>query len=171
MSPIRQLLPQYPCKSGGNLARANSTRAGLFLTPPAFLRGAPCSVLLIRDARSARGSGVPFGAANRADCMRVRRRHQHPFARRGLRRFSIHFREAAHQFRTHDTNRNQALASRGFGRGAAGRVQRFPPRLSIAFQVDDFAHVDGSKSFRPDNWKLNRSAFHEFGKIIHDRHR
>ena len=170
MSPIRQHIPVPPCIAGGNLPRAYSTRAGHFLFPSRTSYGAPCRVLLSSNARTSRDGVACVLGAIRAAGMRERRGHQSPLAR-GLRRFSLGFHETPDKFGAHNSNRNQALASRGFGRGAAGRVQRFPSRLSIPLQVDDFAHAGNSKSFQSRKRKLMRGAFHADGKIIHERNR
>lgn len=139
MSFPRQFLPVLACSAGGTLARASSTCAGHFPSSSCTSLGAPCSVLLTRDARSSRDWGLSvLRDANRAACMRTKRQGTTipcvPAAS------SLRFHEAAHQLRTHHTNRNQALASLGLGRGAAGRVQRFPSRLSITVQSHNIAH-------------------------------
>jgi len=161
--------------TGGTLARAplhEVPRAGLFLTPPAFLPGAPCSVLLIRDARSARDTGVSLRAANRADCMRDRRGalpgRANGFPRRLL---SILFHEAAHQFRAHDSNRNQAgPVLRHPVRKASAGPSPAQPRSPVPFQINHFTHRGGSICFQSDNGKHMRRAFHDVGKGFHGGH-
>jgi hypothetical protein len=121
---------------GGTLARV-PPNAGHFLSPSRTSPGALCSVLLIRDARSSRVQGLHCVGANRAVCMRARR-DVLPVSRRHL---SIRFREAAHQLRTHNTNRHQSL--RLVWR-AAGIVLRTLPRPSIAPEVNDIIHKHSS---------------------------
>lgn len=161
MSPIRQASPT-PTATGGTLARVPFTgvpRAGLSYNPLRASSGAPCRVLLSRNAPSLRGLGCGvLKGANGAAGMRKGRKHRNPLAR-GFRHFSLSFHEAAHKFRTHHTDTNQALSSLGLGRGAAGRVQRhFPPRLSIPSQIDDFTHGHSNR-FRSRKRKPSGSAF------------
>lgn len=129
-----------PClASGGTLARAHSTRAGLFPYPSRTSHGALCSVLLDRDARSARARGSASVAANRADCTETRRGHQ----ARPRRHSSLRFRETAHQLRRHHTDAHQPSR---LGLGAAGLVLRNAlPRPSILGQVNNELQIAQSK--------------------------
>jgi hypothetical protein len=162
VSPTRQ--PRR-FASGGNLARAYSTRAGLSRYPTRTSQGAPCSVPLTRDARSRRDIGAHCARANRAVCMRKGRGLAMPLQWLPL-HFSFPFREAAHEFRAHNANRHQPSRLKD---GAAGRVQRTSPRLSIFLEVDDFTHRGGSTVSLPSISESKRRSFHHAGERFHER--
>jgi hypothetical protein len=139
--------------TGGTLARVpfEVSRAGLFLHPSRTSQGAPCSVPLTRDARSSRGSGFQSVGAKRANCMRDRRGASGRISGFPRRLRSIIFREAAHQFRAHDSNRNEAgLVLRSPVRKAGAAVNRrhspAESRPPIPIKVDDLTHKHFSYS-------------------------
>jgi hypothetical protein len=153
--------------SGGTLARAYSTRPGLFPYPSRTSPGASCGVLLTRNARSARGWGLHCVAANRADCMRDGQGASTGHWRgRSLPPSSLPFHDAPHDFGAHNTNRHHAS---GGACGAAGRVLRKAlPRLFPSSQIDDFTQRGGSFCSLTSIGEHNRRSFHGVGKIIHD---
>jgi len=168
ISPASRCSPASVCaifpRRGGNLARAYSTRAGLLSFPSRTSQGALCSVLLTRDARSSRGQGVHCVLANRAVCMRERRRRCKRLSVAAA--FTSFSHQSAHQFRTDHANRHHAS---GLGLGAAGSVLRKAlPRLLPSFDVYDFAHRGGSTCSLSSTGEHNRRSFHGVGKIIHD---
>ena len=166
ISPTRQPVCLAPA---GTLARAYSTRAGLSRYPSRTSQGEPCSFPLTRDARSRRDWGLHCVRANRAGCKEGRQGSTIGHWRgRSLPLSSLRFREAAHQFRAHNSDLHQ---SSRLGRRAAGRVQRTSPRLSIFLEVDDFAHRGGSTVSLPDLSEFRRRPFHGSGISFHARHR
>lgn len=160
-SPARHVFPHLPnvtnapSPRGGTLARLQPDRPGLFPYPSRTSPRAPCSVLLTRDARSPRAGGLHASkGVNRAACMGEGEAFSGPLPSSSLR-----FREAAQKLRTHNTNRNQALASLGLGRGAAGHVQRIPPRPSIILKADDLAHERHSLGSSSRKREPNKERF------------
>jgi hypothetical protein len=171
MSPIRQTPPAF-CISGGTLARAHSTRAGLSLPPPAAPPEAPHSVLLSRDARSARGVGLDL-AVNRAVYERRGRGEGRRVRLAPRPQPSIHFREAAHKLRAHDSNTNQAgPVMRLSARWARGEVSPLcHPRAPVPFEVKNLTrHRICSFHSLPSIGESRRIAFHEIGKGFHGGH-
>lgn len=140
-SPARHVLPLPDVTSassprGGTLARLQQIQPGHFPYPSRSSPVAPCSVILTRDARSPRAGGLTHEGANRAACMGEGEAFSGP-----LPTPSLHFREAAQKLGAHDSNRDQARASLGLGRGAAGHVQRIPPRSPL-LQRNHIAHSE-----------------------------
>jgi hypothetical protein len=165
-------IPSLHSADGGTLARAQShevPRAGLFPFPSRTSQRAPCSVRLVRDARSFSGLGLRRSVgANRAICMRDGRRRLTVCSAAAY--LSLHFGEAAQEFRAHHANRNEAGLVLRIPTRQAGAGHPLLPvsRSPVSLKVDHFAHVDGSICFLSRTGKHARRSFHGIGKTFHD---